>query len=70
MLSSQPPAKTGEGVGLAGFAHGVVAAVEVLALFEFVLQQVLFVGQLAVQPEELLFFVREFLSPNTCKRVG
>lgn len=48
-------------VGFAGFGHGVVARVEVFALLQLVLQQVFFVGQLAVEAEELLFFLREGL---------
>lgn len=59
MFPSQPADQAG--VTLASFAHGIVARVEVLALLEFVLQQVLLVWKLAVQAEELLFFFREFL---------
>ena len=60
MRASQP-ADQQSGIALAGFAHGVVAAVEVLALFELVLQEVFLVGQLAVEAEELLLFFRELL---------
>ncbi|KAH9810037.1 hypothetical protein Tdes44962_MAKER01006 [Teratosphaeria destructans] len=49
------------GVRLASLAHGVVARVEVLALLELVLQEVLFVGQFAVEAEELLLFFGELL---------
>lgn len=48
-------------VGLAGFGEGVVARVEVFALFELVLQQVFLVRELAVEAEELLFFFGEGL---------
>ena len=48
-------------IGLSGLAHGIVARVKVLALFELVLQQVLLVGEFAVEAEELLFFFVEFL---------
>ena len=48
-------------IGFPSFAHGVVAGVEVLALFELVLQEVLFVGEFAVEAEELLFVFGEFL---------
>jgi hypothetical protein len=52
-----PPQPTHEpGVGFARFAHGIVAAVEVLALFQLVLQEIFAIGQFAVQPEELGFF--------------
>jgi len=49
------------GIGFPGFAHGVVAAVEVFALFELVLQEVFFVGEFAVEAEELLLFFCELL---------
>nr|POE85457.1 hypothetical protein CFP56_43773 [Quercus suber] len=41
-------------VAFARLAHGIVAAVEVLALLELVLDQVFAVRQLAVQAEDLL----------------
>ena len=57
-----PPQTTDQsGVGFARFGHGVVAGVEVFALFELVLEEVLSVGQFAVEAEELLFFFGEFL---------
>ena len=66
-----PPQRADEsGVRLARFGHGVVAGVEVFALFEFVLQEVLFVGEFAVEAEEFLFFFREFLPRNTSESVG
>ena len=37
--------------GFAGFGEGVVARVKVFALFEFVLEQVFLVGELAVEAE-------------------
>lgn len=57
------PAKSTDqsGVRLAGFAHSIVTAVKVLALFELVLKQVLLVWQLAVETEELLLLFRELL---------
>jgi hypothetical protein len=48
-------------VGLAGFGEGVVARVEVFALLELVLEQVFLVRELAVEAEELLFFLGEGL---------
>ena len=48
-------------VGLAGFGESVVARVEVFALLELVLKQVLLVWELAVEAEELLFFFGESL---------
>jgi hypothetical protein len=48
-------------IGLAGFGEGVVARVEVFALLELVLEEVLLVGELAVEAEELLFFFGEGL---------
>ncbi len=57
-----PPQPTSERtIRLAGLAHGIVAAVKVLALFKFVLEQVFLVGELAVEAEELLFFFGELL---------
>lgn len=47
--------------GFAGFGHGVVARVEVFALFELVLEEVFLVGEFAVEAEELLFFFCEGL---------
>lgn len=44
------------GVRFPGFGKGVVARVEVFALGEFFGQEVLFVGEFAVEAEELLFF--------------
>lgn len=49
-------------VGLAGFGQSVVAGVEVFALLQLVLEQVLLVRELAVEAEELLFFFGERLS--------
>ena len=49
-------------VGLAGLGHGIVAAVEVLALLELILQQVFLVRQLAVQPEQLLLLFSKGLT--------
>jgi hypothetical protein len=43
------------------FGEGVVARVEVFALLELVLEEVLLVGELAVEAEELLFFFGEGL---------
>ena len=40
--------------GFAGFGEGVVAGVEVFALFELVLEEVFLVGELAVESEEAL----------------
>ena len=48
-------------VGLPGFGEGVVAGVEVFALFELVLEEVFLVRELAVEAEELLFFFGEGL---------
>jgi hypothetical protein len=48
-------------VGLAGFGEGIVARVEVFALLELVLEEILLVGELAVEAEELLFFFGEGL---------
>lgn len=48
-------------VGLAGFGHGIVAGVEVFALLELVLEEVLLVGELAVETEELLLLFGEGL---------
>lgn len=42
--------------GLAGFGEGVVAGIEVFAFLEFVLEEILFVGQFSVEAEELLLF--------------
>jgi ABC-type proline/glycine betaine transport system permease subunit len=56
-----PQAADEASIGLAGLGHGIVAGVEVLALLELVLQQVLLVGQLAVQPEQLLLLLRQCL---------
>ena len=56
MLSPQSSHQAG--IRLAGLAHGIVAAVEVLALLQLVLQQVLLVRKLAVQAEKLLLFFR------------
>lgn len=63
MLSTQPAYQTG--VGFAGLGHGIVAAVEVLAFLELVLQQVLLVGQLAVESKELLLLFRQLLNQAT-----
>lgn len=49
------------GIGFTRFAHGIVAAVEVFALFELVLQEVFFVGEFAVEAEEFLLFLCELL---------
>ena len=66
-----PPQRADEsGVRLARFGHGVIAGVEVFALFEFVLEQVFFVGEFAVEAEEFLFFFGEFLPRNTSESVG
>jgi hypothetical protein len=51
-------------VGLAGFRESVIAGVEVFALLELVLEQVLLVRELAVEAEELLFFFGERLSES------
>ena len=51
-------------IRFARLRHGVVAAVEVLALLQLVLQQVLLVWKLAVQAEELLLLFGEGL-PGT-----
>lgn len=48
-------------VGLAGFRERVVAGVEVFALLELVLQQILLVRELAVKAEELLLLLGEGL---------
>jgi len=48
--------------GLASLTHGIVTAVEVFALFELVLQEILLVGELAVQAEELLLLFGKLLS--------
>jgi ABC-type proline/glycine betaine transport system permease subunit len=48
-------------IGFAGFGESVVAGVEVLALLELVLEEVLLVRELAVEAEELLFFFGEGL---------
>jgi hypothetical protein len=53
-------------VGLAGFGEGVVARVKVFALLELVLEEVLLVGELAVEAEELLFFFGERLVGCDC----
>jgi hypothetical protein len=41
-------------VALSGLAHGIVAAVEILALLEMLRKVVAAAGQLAIQPEEPL----------------
>lgn len=56
--------------GLAGFAHSIIAAVEVLALLELILQEVLFVGEFAVEAEELLFFFCELLEAMSATRTA
>lgn len=48
-------------VGLAGFGQGVVARVEVFALFQLALHEVFLAGQFAVEAEELLLFFVEGL---------
>lgn len=48
-------------VGLASFRERVVAGVEVFALLELVLQQILLVRELAVKAEELLLLLGEGL---------
>jgi len=45
--------------GFAGFGESVVAGVEVLALLQLVLEQILLVGQLAIEAEEALLVCRE-----------
>lgn len=60
MLTPEPADEAGV-VGFAGLGHGVVARVEVLALFQLVLQQVPLVRKFAIEAEELLFFFGEFL---------
>lgn len=55
VLSSQATDKSS--IRLASLAHGVVARVEVLALLEFVAEEVFLVWQLAIQAEELLLFL-------------
>ena len=44
-------------VRLAGLAQGIVAGVEVFALLQLVLQQVLLVWQLAIEAKQLLFLL-------------
>lgn len=68
MLSTQPAYQAG--VGFARLGHGIVATVKVLALLELVLQQVLLVGQLAVESEELLLFFRQLLDQATGRVSG
>lgn len=46
--------------GLAGLGKGIVAAVEVLALLELVLEQVLLIGKLAIEAEKAGFIRRHF----------
>ena len=48
-------------VGFAGFGQGVVARVEVFALFQLALDQVFFGGEFAVEAEEFLLFFGEGL---------
>ena len=48
-------------VGFAGFGEGVVAAVEVFALFQLGLEEVFLGGEFAVEAEELLLFFGERL---------
>ena len=48
-------------VGLAGFGESVVSGVEVFALLQLVLKEVLLVRKLAIEAEELLFFFGERL---------
>jgi len=48
-------------VGLAGFGKSVVSGVEVFALLQLVLKEVLLVRKLAIEAEELLFFFGERL---------
>lgn len=50
-----------DGIRLAGFAEGVVAAVEILALFEVLGEMVGSGGELAVEAEEAGFFGGEGL---------
>lgn len=59
VLSAQATDKTG--VRFARLAHGVVAAVEVFALLELVLEEIFLVRQFAVEAEELLLLFRERL---------
>jgi hypothetical protein len=48
-------------VGFSRFGQGVVARVEVFALFQLALDQVFFGGEFAVEAEELLLFFGEGL---------
>jgi hypothetical protein len=48
-------------VGFAGFGEGVVAAVEVFALFQLGLEEIFLGGEFAVEAEELLLFFGERL---------
>ena len=50
-----------DAVALAGLAHGIVAAVKVLALLEVLGEVVAAAGQLAVEPEEPLLLRAEGL---------
>lgn len=56
-----PQATNKPGIRLSGFTHGIIARVEVFSLLQLLLQHILLVGQLAVQPEQLLLFFRELL---------
>jgi hypothetical protein len=53
-------------VGFAGFGEGVVARVEVFALFQLGLQEVFFGGEFAVEAEEFLLFFGEGLEGVVC----
>jgi hypothetical protein len=53
-------------VGFAGFGQGVVARVEVFALFQLALDQVFFGGEFAVEAEEFLLFFGEGLFGGSC----
>lgn len=59
MLPPQPSSQ--RPIRLARLAHGIVAGVEVLALFELVLEKVFLVGEFSVEAEELLLFLSELL---------
>jgi hypothetical protein len=53
-------------IGFAGFGESIVAGVEVFALLELVLEEILLVGELSVEAEELLFFFGEGLVGCGC----
>jgi len=45
--------------GFAGLGEGVVAGVEVFALFELVLKEIFLIGQLAIEAKQLLLLLTE-----------